>query len=352
MSDRLDKHEAACEKASRPRPAYDMRRKMFPHQEYDNIRSNSTCKRKEFKIIHPVTRWQKQHMDVLNNISFARKLDNLERAGLDISMLRPPPKLHEEYIQCPHCYRKYAPIAAERHIPKCKDIVHKPKPPPGFNSETNIHFPTLTKTDSGKVTVLQKKQTFGQNKSNSQLASLNTTEFREDVEADIFQRCLSPIIRNSIRIIHPDRSRSTQKHSTTSTMNTVRASHSSTKKFEKAAQLSKVDCPHCSRSFAPRAAERHIEICEKVLNKPKSLKVSETSSLTPAKNMTPLSNIHKRIANQLEKQSISREPSTGRILRLEQSFKILKKEAERCERCLSFLPDKARYCMMCGNARC
>lgn len=30
------------------------------------------------------------------------------------------------FIQCPHCMRTYNEKAAERHIPKCKDIINKP----------------------------------------------------------------------------------------------------------------------------------------------------------------------------------------------------------------------------------
>lgn len=38
----------------------------------------------------------------------------------------PPPAENPEYIQCPHCERRFKPATAERHIPKCKDIKAKP----------------------------------------------------------------------------------------------------------------------------------------------------------------------------------------------------------------------------------
>ena len=37
---------------------------------------------------------------------------------------------YASYVQCRYCGRKYNPEVAERHIPKCKDIINKPKPPP------------------------------------------------------------------------------------------------------------------------------------------------------------------------------------------------------------------------------
>ena len=43
-----------------------------------------------------------------------------------------PSKLRtaSEFVQCQYCTRHFDPKAAERHIPICKDIVNKPKPPP------------------------------------------------------------------------------------------------------------------------------------------------------------------------------------------------------------------------------
>jgi len=36
----------------------------------------------------------------------------------------------DDRVQCPYCPRKFAQQVAERHIPKCKNIINKPKPPP------------------------------------------------------------------------------------------------------------------------------------------------------------------------------------------------------------------------------
>ena len=32
--------------------------------------------------------------------------------------------------QCPHCLRKFKHTTADRHIPHCATMKHKPKPPP------------------------------------------------------------------------------------------------------------------------------------------------------------------------------------------------------------------------------
>ena len=57
----------------------------------------------------------------------------IEKEGGDVAMLAPPPvSKNLDYIECPHCNRRFNQTAGERHIPKCKDTVNKPKPPPGM----------------------------------------------------------------------------------------------------------------------------------------------------------------------------------------------------------------------------
>jgi hypothetical protein len=40
------------------------------------------------------------------------------------------PKEKDNRTPCPHCGRKFNEDVAARHIPKCRDTVHRPKGPP------------------------------------------------------------------------------------------------------------------------------------------------------------------------------------------------------------------------------
>ena len=77
--------------------------------------------------------WKKQHMDFINNVRYAKKMQVVQAAGGDIRKIQAPVQHHDpssDYIQCPYCSRKYSQPVAERHIPSCKNIINKPKPPP------------------------------------------------------------------------------------------------------------------------------------------------------------------------------------------------------------------------------
>lgn len=53
----------------------------------------------------------------------------------------PPPSYNPDYVQCPHCGRRFNESAAERHIPKCASYnFNKPKQqsrPGGGRNSTN-----------------------------------------------------------------------------------------------------------------------------------------------------------------------------------------------------------------------
>ena len=57
--------------------------------------------------------WRKKHEDFINTVRAAKGIKGYERAPVDTS----------DYVQCPHCGRKFSEGAADRHIPKCASIL-------------------------------------------------------------------------------------------------------------------------------------------------------------------------------------------------------------------------------------
>ena len=68
--------------------------------------------------------WRKKRQDFIGALRAAKAAQRHLAAGGKISDLPPPPPSDtSDYVQCPHCSRRFAEGAAERHIPKCKNIL-------------------------------------------------------------------------------------------------------------------------------------------------------------------------------------------------------------------------------------
>ncbi|XP_042236529.1 atrophin-1-like isoform X3 [Homarus americanus] len=112
-TDRLEKHETICAKSKakskkRKNKVFDpvkMRTKGTEAEKYisrgKHLEELPKPKKKD---------WKKQHEDFIATIRAAK-------TGAE-----PPPTDNSDYIQCPHCGRKFAEAAADRHIPKCASI--------------------------------------------------------------------------------------------------------------------------------------------------------------------------------------------------------------------------------------
>uniref|UniRef100_A0A240SWF0 C2HC/C3H-type domain-containing protein n=1 Tax=Glossina brevipalpis TaxID=37001 RepID=A0A240SWF0_9MUSC len=73
--------------------------------------------------------WRKKHEEFIFAIREAKKVQAYLAKGGKLSDLPPPPPSENpDYIQCPHCSRRFNEAAAERHIPKCATMLHnKPR---------------------------------------------------------------------------------------------------------------------------------------------------------------------------------------------------------------------------------
>lgn len=74
--------------------------------------------------------WRTKHEDFIKTIRAAKEMQAHLAKGGKLSDLPPPPvSENPDYVQCPHCSRRFNEGAANRHIPLCKNMQHnKPKP--------------------------------------------------------------------------------------------------------------------------------------------------------------------------------------------------------------------------------
>lgn len=88
--------------------------------------------------------WRSQHESFIANIRNAKKISNFMKNGGEAKDLASLPLLETKndevtnnYVHCKHCGRTFSEIAGARHIPKCENIINKPKPPPGGGFKLN-----------------------------------------------------------------------------------------------------------------------------------------------------------------------------------------------------------------------
>ena len=80
--------------------------------------------------------WRKKHEEFIAAIREAKKVQAYLAKGGKLSDLPPPPPSENpDYIQCPHCGRRFNESAAQRHIPKCANMQHNKPKPHGTNTQ-------------------------------------------------------------------------------------------------------------------------------------------------------------------------------------------------------------------------
>ncbi|CAF3845634.1 unnamed protein product [Rotaria sordida] len=136
-SDRIQQHEEACKIAHKQRRVFDSTKQRLQGTEaatYFRKGKGGKGPNPSAKPQISKSNWRQKHEDFIRAIRYAKQATNYEKAGGRLADLPPPPvSVNPDYVQCPHCGRNYAPTVAERHIPKCVNILAKPKPPPGLN---------------------------------------------------------------------------------------------------------------------------------------------------------------------------------------------------------------------------
>ncbi|XP_036343388.1 uncharacterized protein LOC118752607 isoform X1 [Rhagoletis pomonella] len=143
--ERLPKHEKICEKmAHTKRKTFDAARHRLRGTDAEKYvkkaqSRNNANNKSGYSSAAAVSgmsgsmkknNWRKKHEEFIQAIRAAKQVQaHLARGGKLSDLPPPPPSENPDYIQCPHCLRRFNESAAERHIPRCATMLHnKPKP--------------------------------------------------------------------------------------------------------------------------------------------------------------------------------------------------------------------------------
>ncbi|XP_078392091.1 uncharacterized protein LOC144674746 [Cetorhinus maximus] len=74
--------------------------------------------------------WKLKHDAFIRMLHAAQQIElEIYRGKKKSDTAAPSPSLNSDYIQCPHCSRRFEPNVAQSHIPKCKTLRSRPAPP-------------------------------------------------------------------------------------------------------------------------------------------------------------------------------------------------------------------------------
>nr|XP_033205629.1 uncharacterized protein LOC117166079 isoform X2 [Bombus vancouverensis nearcticus]XP_033205630.1 uncharacterized protein LOC117166079 isoform X2 [Bombus vancouverensis nearcticus]XP_033205631.1 uncharacterized protein LOC117166079 isoform X2 [Bombus vancouverensis nearcticus] len=126
--DRVTLHEQICAKTTqKKRKQFDTMMYRVKGTDLEPFVKKGLVKKQVEKSKKPEIKsnWRRKHEDFINAIRSAKQVQAHLAAGGKLSDLPPPPVSDNyDYIQCPHCGRKFNKAAAERHIPKCEHMLH------------------------------------------------------------------------------------------------------------------------------------------------------------------------------------------------------------------------------------
>ncbi|KAB0804300.1 hypothetical protein PPYR_01270 [Photinus pyralis] len=130
--DRLIIHQEICAKTGKKnRKVYDATKHRVQGTElepYTKKQTKSLSQRPQSTQVKK-TDWRRKHEEFIGAIRAAKMAQaHVARGGKLSDLPPPPPSDNPDYVQCPHCGRKFNQTAAERHIPKCASYEYnKPK---------------------------------------------------------------------------------------------------------------------------------------------------------------------------------------------------------------------------------
>ena len=121
----LQRHEKICQKTSRKRPVFNSSKQRSVESGEANFQKRSNAYKpsnynKALKQSTNKSNWRQKHDEFIKTVRAAREVTAAMKQGKELPP-PPPPTINPDYIQCPHCMRRFNEKAAERHIPFCAE---------------------------------------------------------------------------------------------------------------------------------------------------------------------------------------------------------------------------------------
>ncbi|XP_064597788.1 zinc finger C2HC domain-containing protein 1B-like [Liolophura sinensis] len=137
----LERHKGPCQKSTaKKRKVFDSSKQRTIEGEL-NLKQLKQSQKKEVPV--KKNNWRAKHQDFINSIRAAKNAQVAVASGGPLPP-PPPPSINPDYVQCPHCSRRFNETAAERHIPFCKEqqkrLGNKPSPNPNAKAKQNARL--------------------------------------------------------------------------------------------------------------------------------------------------------------------------------------------------------------------
>lgn len=122
----LEKHAKICQKsASKRRRVFDSSRQRAEGTDIPTLKplkpkSQSSSSSVKAEPPKKPSNWRKKHEDFIATIRAARAISQGTKDGEPLPP-PPPPSYDPDYVQCPHCQRRFNENAADRHIKFCQE---------------------------------------------------------------------------------------------------------------------------------------------------------------------------------------------------------------------------------------
>lgn len=168
-SDRIKKHLEICAKAQAKGKKHEQ---AVAKANTKLEKQEKTAQKIKSSKASAGAKWKKQHEELVEAMKYMRQVKQCEEQGGDFSKIKPPASSnYDDYVECPYCSRKYNPDVAQRHIPKCKDIINKPAPVKKPSSLTNSPYKASPQqVKSTKVSMGTPQKTVGSKNNSSNFA--------------------------------------------------------------------------------------------------------------------------------------------------------------------------------------